>query len=129
LLPTPEDAPVPIAGDMTKTPGIWVRQILANPEECKGKYAMVATETLAIGEILKVWSEVTDRKGYYMEVSKKAYIDMWGIGGAELADQFKFGELVPDWLASYDNVSKEALGITSEAVGCKDAFESLKAFL
>ncbi|KAH7077502.1 hypothetical protein BKA63DRAFT_508404 [Paraphoma chrysanthemicola] len=129
LLPTSENTPIQIAGDMTKTPGIWVRQILANPKQCKGKYAMVATETLPMGSILDIWSDVTGRKGYYTEISNKVYADLWGIGGAELYDQLKFGELVPDWITSYDLVSKEELGITSEAPGCKLAFESLKPFL
>lgn len=114
---------------MTVTPGIWVRQILANPDKCKGKYAMVATETLSMGGILNLWSDVTGKKGYYTEISNKVYEDLWGIGGAELYNQLRFGELVPDWITSYNFVSKEELGITSEAPGCKSAFESLKPFL
>ena len=90
---------------------------------------MVATENLTIVGVLKLWSEVTGRTGFYVEASKETYENIWGIGGAELSDQFKFGKLVPDWFFSYDGVSKEELGITSEAPGCKDAFESLKAFV
>lgn len=97
IMPTLKDATIPVAGDMSKTPGTWVRQILAKPEESKYKYAMVATNTLTMGRILDLWSKMTALKGYYMEFSKKAYKDVWGVGDAEQCDLL-FGELVPDWM-------------------------------
>jgi hypothetical protein len=35
---------------MNITPGVWVRQILANPSVSQGKYASVAPETLSFTE-------------------------------------------------------------------------------
>lgn len=127
VLPTPRDAIISVAGDMAVTPGIWVRQILANPAKTKGRYAMVATEFLSFGEILRIWSEVTGRPSVYLEVGGKEYEEIWGVLGKELLDQLKFGELNPHWIDSYDALSAEELGITLDgAFGCRAAFESLK---
>jgi hypothetical protein len=90
---------------------------------------MVTTEILTIGGILKLWSEVTGRTAFYVKITAKDYEKIWGVAGAELYDQFKFAGLIPDWLSAYDGVSMEELGITSDGMGCKDAFESLKAIL
>ncbi|KAI8937499.1 hypothetical protein NX059_005217 [Plenodomus lindquistii] len=131
FVPTPADALVPTAGDLTVTPGIWVRQILANADKTRGKYAMVAPEVITFGEILKIWSEVSGKDSLYVEVSKQSFEDLWGIGGNEFGRQLHFGEVVPDWTAHLgsDYVSKEQLGITEQNIGVKAALESMKSSL
>ncbi|ORY04863.1 hypothetical protein BCR34DRAFT_591066 [Clohesyomyces aquaticus] len=132
MLPTPADALIPVSGDMNVTPGVWVRQILANPELSKGKYTMVAPEVLSFAEMLKIWSEVTGRPAVYVECSFEAYEELWGIGGKEIGVQFKYGEVVSDWTKTTSEgfVSMKELGITEEeAPGMKKALEGLKAFL
>ena len=112
---------------MGVNPGLWVRQILANPTKSLGKYANVAPEILSFGDILKVWSEVTGRQGVYVECSVEDFEKLWGVLGNELASQLKFGELVTDWNAGMKSgfVGPEELGI-AEAVGLKQALEALK---
>jgi len=116
---------------MTVTPGIWVRQILANHPKILSKYASVAPENMTFGEILQVWSEVTGREAVYFEVSKKQYEELWGIIGNELARKLEFGEVVSDWTAAQGDefLSMEDLGISEQGIGCKPALERLKEFL
>lgn len=130
MLPTPHDATIPVTGDMTITPGIWVRQILAYPEKSKRRYALVATEVLTFGEILKAWSEVTGRPSTYIHIGGKEFEEIWGVPGKELLDQLSFGEVAPDWPASSNTLSAEELGVTVDGTfGHRKAFESLKEFL
>jgi len=113
---------------MTITPGVWVRQILANPSVSHGKYANVAPETLSFGEMLKIWGEVTGRQTVYFNVSPKEYEDAYGVGGAELGDQLVFGELVTDWETGLELVGMEELGIKKEEVpGLRATIEGFKA--
>jgi uncharacterized protein YbjT (DUF2867 family) len=127
-LPTYADALVPTAGDLSVTPGIWVRQILANASKTLGKYAMVAPEVLTFGEILKIWTEVSGKECLLIEISKESFGELWGVSGAEFAAQLHFGEVVSDWTAHLgdDFVSKEQLGITDQNIGVKAALEAMK---
>ncbi|KAF2471148.1 NAD(P)-binding protein [Lindgomyces ingoldianus] len=130
MLPTPAESTIPVSGDMIVTPGIWVRQILALPEKTLGKYSIVAPEILSFGEMMKIWSEVTGRPGVYVQCSKEAYEEIWGLPGNEMAMQLKFGEEITDWMANFDWVNMEELGIKKEEVpGCKMALEGLKTLL
>lgn len=119
---------------MTVTPGVWVRQILANPSVSKGRYAHVAPETLSFGEILKVWSEVTGRPAEYIETTKESYAQLWGPPGKEFVDQLTFGEAVEPgvWDKEYKVLTPEQLGITKEeleGMGVRKALEGLKDHL
>ncbi|KAF2183958.1 NAD(P)-binding protein [Zopfia rhizophila CBS 207.26] len=130
LLPTPSTAKIPVSGDMTVTPGIWVRQILANPSKSLGKYADVAPEILTFGEMMEMWSEVTGRQGIFVECSQEDFEKIWGPAGNEMAMQFKFGELLDDWHEGYDFVGMEELEIKAEEVpGFRKAIEGLKGLL
>ena len=127
-MPSVPEALIPVAGDMAQTPGVWVRQILANPSLTHGKYANVAPEVLSFGEMLKIWSEVSGRRGVYVQASAKKFEEIWGVAGAELADQLVFGEVVSDWTVGLEMVGMEALGITKEdAPGFKATLEGFKA--
>jgi hypothetical protein len=115
---------------MNVNPGLWVRQILANPTKSLGKYANVKTEILSLEDILKVWSEVTGKQGVYVECSQEDYEKIWGVLGSEMASQLKFGEVVTDWNIGTKGgfVGPDELGIEG-AVGLKGALEALKGML
>lgn len=110
-------------------PGIFARQVLRNPEKTRqGKYVNVSTETLDWEQISHIWSEVAGEPLVNVEVSGATFSDMWGIFGAELADQYRFGE-VDEWTSLLGDkyVTPEAIGIAkSDMVGLKQAFEKLK---
>jgi hypothetical protein len=115
---------------MTVSTGIWVRQILANASNTKGKYAHVCTEFLSFGEMLEIWSTVTGKSAVFVECSAEEYEELWGVAGKEIAQQMKYGETVTDWDANAVGgfVSKKDLGIT-EDIGFKTSLESLKQLL
>ena len=93
--------------------GIWVRQILAKPDKTKGAYAGVFTEDLSWNEMLQIWSEVTGKPAQYVHCTTEEFNNVWGPAGEELCRQFKWGEMIPDWLTQTENyVSKEDLEIT-----------------
>lgn len=121
-----------MAGDMRTNPGVLVRQILARPEVTKGRYASVWSETISLQELLSIWSTVTGKEAVYVEVSPDTYAAMWGAGGQELVEMYKFCEAVDDWAEhrGTDLLSAEDLGIEKgELVGMQEALESLKNLL
>ncbi|KAJ4287573.1 hypothetical protein N0V90_012276 [Kalmusia sp. IMI 367209] len=127
IVPTPPDAVIPVSGDINITPGIWTRQIVANPDKTKGKYVDIAPETLSFGKMLEIYGEVTGRQTAYLQVSVKDFENVWGVGGKELADQLVFGEQFKSGWGSVNSVSKEDLGIKDdEWPGFRQTLEGLK---
>ncbi|KAF5007495.1 hypothetical protein FDECE_6183 [Fusarium decemcellulare] len=133
MLPTPKTTGIGISGDMTVTPGIWVRQILANPTLTLGKYASVEIEYLTYAEMVKIWSKVTGKRVVYLEVTPEEYEEFWGLVGNEFSLQLKFNSFIgPNWtnLVKDKFVTKEQLRIKpSEAVGFRETLELLKSQL
>lgn len=116
------------------TVGVWVRQVLANPQKSIGKYATVATEVLTFEQMLAAWSEVTGKPAVFVETSVEEYERIWGIPGREIAMQLKFGEQIDDWYEAYRGkggvLTQEELGIKPEEVsGFKYALEQVKSLL
>ncbi|KAI9666986.1 MAG: hypothetical protein M1831_001491 [Alyxoria varia] len=126
-LPTPPSAPMPVSGDMNINPGLVARAAIQQPQKTLGKYVDVTTEVMPLGDILKVWSQVTGKEAAFVETTYAGYESMWGPAGAEFADQLKFGETVTDWHAhiAKDFVSCEELGVEGQMVGLKGALEVL----
>ncbi|KAF2998437.1 hypothetical protein E8E13_000266 [Curvularia kusanoi] len=129
-LPTKPDAKILLSGDMTVNPGIWVRQILLTGERAFGKYANVALEKWTFQQMIDVWSEVTGRKGIFMETTIDAFTQLWGEAGHEIGLQMKFGEMCDPWEEDETFISPEDLGIDlKEVVGFTGTLESLKESL
>lgn len=115
-----------LTGDINVTPGIWVRQILANPEKSLGKYAAVFTEVKTFQEMMDDWMAVTGKRGVIVPVSNEVCIELWGPFGLDVARQLRFGEIHPDWTISVKDrfVGPEELGIKlEERLGHKHALE------
>lgn len=123
-----------MSGDMTKDPGVWARQILANPKLTHGKYAAVCTEVITLGEALSQWAVVSGKKGVYVQVKPEVIGNLFGLAGEEAVTGVLFGEAVSDWFGHVKEqglfVTKEELGIsTDEVSNFKERLESIKQFL
>jgi hypothetical protein len=123
-----------MAGDLSKEPGIWARQVLANPKLTHGKYVAVCTEVITLGEALKQWSVVSGKKGVYVEVKPEVVGEIFGLAGAEAVTGVLFGIAVPDWWAYAKEknlfVTKEELGISdAEVSNFKQSLEAVKGSL
>ena len=132
LQPVRPTTTLPMAGDMNINPGVVVRQILAHPEKSKGRYATVWSEIISMQELLDIWSTVTGKEAVYVQVPADTFATMWGAGGRELAEMFKFCEAVSDWTEHRrtELLSVEVLGIEKgELIGMQQSLESLKALL
>ncbi|KAL1390210.1 hypothetical protein HDK64DRAFT_327220 [Phyllosticta capitalensis] len=114
LVPSKKEAKVPTSGNMAVSPGVFVRQILANPSKTHGKYAAVCTEVCTLGGMLKTWSEVTGKAGVFMEIQVEDFAGLLGIAGREAALQLKFGEALDDW---YEHVKVKGEFVTMEELG------------
>jgi len=115
---------------MTINPGIWVRQILFAGDKAFGKYANVALEKWTFQQMIDVWSEITGRKGVFLETTIDAWTKLWGPAGNELGLQFKFGEMCDPWEESEVFISAEDLSIDpKEVVGFRGTLEGLKEVL
>ncbi|KAJ5060782.1 hypothetical protein J3E72DRAFT_190104 [Bipolaris maydis] len=134
MLPAPPSTLYPMAGDMSKDPGVWARQILANPKLSHGKYAAVCTEVLSLGEVLATWSEVSGKQGIYVEIKDHILGDLFGVPGEEFLTGVKFGVEVPDWWVQAKKqglfLTMEDLGISRDEVsGLRQSLEAVKEFL
>jgi hypothetical protein len=132
LIASKADASVLLSGDMTVTPGLWTRQVLATGAPAFGKYSNVALERWTFQQMLDTWSEVTGKKATYIQASMEEWTSLWGPMGTELALQFKFGEMCDPWdeknTEGREFISAEELGIKPEEVpGCKATLQGLMA--
>lgn len=129
-MPTKPDAKILLAGDLTTTPGVWVRQVLATGHKAYGRYANVALEKWSFQQMLDVWSEITGRRAVFVETTSDSWAKMWGPLGEELARQLKFGEMCDPWEETDEFISPAELGIREEEViGFRGALEKLKDLL
>ena len=134
MVPADPSTLYPMSGDMSKDPGVWARQILANPKLTHGKYAAVCTEVITLGEALSQWAVVSGKKGVYVQVKPEVIGNLFGLAGEEAVTGVVFGEAVPDWFAHVKEqglfVTKEELGISMDEVSdFKKSLESIKQFL
>ncbi|KAK5651926.1 hypothetical protein OQA88_11585 [Cercophora sp. LCS_1] len=126
-LPTKPDAKILLSGDMTVNPGVWVRQVLATGHKAYRKYANVALERWTFQQMIDVWSEITGKKGVFIETTAEAWTRLWGPAAAELSLQFKYGELCDPWEVTDEFISPAELGIDeNEVVGFRGTIEGLK---
>ena len=82
-------------------------------------------ETLSIGEILEIWSEVTKRPAVYVQVSSLQEFDnVWPKWGNELGIMMQFWEEYGEnsWSGEEILTSKE-LGIKEAFIGIRETFE------
>lgn len=127
IMPSRPDAKVLNSGDMSVNPGIWVRQILAKGASTFGKYSNVALEKLTFQEMMDIWSEVTGKKGVYINCTIDQYAAVWGPAGYELGLQFKYGEMVDPWEEREGHLGVKELGLdVNEVVGFRGVMEKLK---
>ncbi|RMZ67962.1 hypothetical protein GMOD_00004054 [Pyrenophora seminiperda CCB06] len=134
MVPADKKTPYPLSGDMTKDPGVWARQILAQPKLSHGKYAAVCTEVLTFEEQLSQWSEVSGKKGIYVEVKPEVVGQLYGLAGEEAVTGVLFGTAVSDWFRQAKEqgifVTKEELGIMPDEISTfKQSLEAVKQFL
>ena len=134
MVPSKPSTVYPMSGDMNKDPGVWARQILANPKLTHSKYAAVCTEVITLGEALSQWANISGKKGVYVEVKPEVIGQMYGIAGEEAVTGVLFGEAVKDWFGHVKEkglfVTKEQLGISMDEVSdFKKSLESVKQFL
>jgi hypothetical protein len=134
MVPANPSTLYPMSGDMSRDPGVWARQILANPKLTHGKYAAVCTEVLTLGEALSQWTLVTGKKGVYVQVKPEVIGELFGLAGEEAVTGVLFGVAVSDWFAHVKEqglfITKEQLGISMDEVSdFKKSLESVKQFL
>ncbi|KAF4302672.1 NAD(P)-binding protein [Botryosphaeria dothidea] len=134
LVASKSSANLPISGDMSKAPGVWVRQILANPQITHGKYAAVCIEVITLEQALSQWEEVSGKSAVFVQISPADFEKLYGLPGQEACMQQAFGEAVSDWYAHVREkglfVTKEQLGVsTDEVADFRGSLELVKEHL
>ncbi|MCJ1305246.1 hypothetical protein MMC08_008060 [Hypocenomyce scalaris] len=130
IQPCSADTVLPIAGDAGVNTGVYVRAILARPEvSLPAKYALVQTEALTMGQMLRVWERVTGKEAGFLECTLQEYDGLWPVLGKELGLQLRFNQAVPDWGGLREGmVTGGELGIREGLVGFEEALKGLVAF-
>lgn len=128
IIPSRPDAKILLSGDMTVTPGLWTRQILAKGQVTFGKYANVALEKWTFQQMNQTWGDVVGKRSVYVPCSAESWMDIWGPAGHELSLQFKFGEVCDPWEVKDGMfLSADDLGITAKMVpGFRETIEGMK---
>lgn len=119
---------------MSKAPGVWVRQILANPQITHGKYAAVCIEVINLEQALAQWEEVSGKSAVFVQIPPADFEKLYGLPGQEACMQQAFGEAVSDWYAHVREkglfVTKEQLGVsTDEVADFRGSLELVKQHL
>lgn len=132
MAPTSPDIKVLLAGDVSVNTGIWVRQVLAAGRRAQhGRVANVALERWTFQQMMDEWSRITGKPGVFVQCTGEAYERMWGPVGAELALQFRLGELCDPWAKTAltgEFLTPRELGIDEkEVVGFTDTIGKLHA--
>jgi len=127
----PSKTVTPSAGDVTINTGLFVSAIVAQPElTLPGKYAIVWTENITLGEQLKIWSEVTGKAAEYVQVDEETFIRVWGAEGGELNLNWKMFVSFPNWLKLKPGIlTGKDLGIEDKLIGTRQTLEALKPIL
>lgn len=112
---------------MSVNPGVWTRQVLHTGAKAYGKYANVALEKWTFQQMIDEWSAITGKNGVYVQTTEESWTKLWGDAGAELAAQFKWGEMCDPWEETENHISPEELGVDrAEVVGFQGTIEGLK---
>ena len=126
MQPVSPTVPILSIGDITKNLGKFTSAILAQPQVTHGKFVLAYVETIPIGQILEIWSEVTKKPAVYVQVSSlKQFDDVWPKWGHELGIMMQFWEEYGENSWSGEEVlSSKDLGIQETFVGIREAFEN-----
>ncbi|ORY10513.1 hypothetical protein BCR34DRAFT_664958 [Clohesyomyces aquaticus] len=95
-----------------------IERVFATGSLAYGKYANVALKKWTFEQMIIEWSEITGKRGVFMETTINAWTTLWRPPGNELSPQFKFVEVCDPWEENDEFISPEELGINrSEVVG------------
>ena len=126
MQPVSPTVPILSIGDITKNLGKFTSAILAQPQLTHGKFVLAYVETIPIGKILEIWSEVTRKPAVYVQVSSLEQFDnVWPKWGHELGIMMQFWEEYGENSWSGEEVlSSKDLGIKETFVGIRETFEN-----
>ena len=102
-----------IAGDVDHNVGSYVRAILANPSVSRRKNALVCTDSMPYADILKVWNEVSGKRGTYVGLTLEEGRSIFGAFGEEVGRQFRLNGAESDWGKAHEGemIGAQELGI------------------
>ncbi|KAL5341435.1 hypothetical protein BJX70DRAFT_358784 [Aspergillus crustosus] len=123
--PVGPSTPITTIGDQRKNVGLFVEEILRQPQLSKGRYVLAEVETLTQGEVLERWGKVTGNSTVYIPTSLETFDKLFPAWGLEMGVMLQYWEAVGAKSWSKPGVSvlkKEDLGIdASRLVGFDDA--------
>jgi hypothetical protein len=116
-----------IVGDIDHNVGSFVRAILANPSaSLPWKIALVCTDSMPYADILKVWNEVTGRRGTYVSLTMDQARSIFGPFEEEVGRRFRLNGAESDWCKAHNGqmTTWKGLGIEeSDLVDMRGSFE------
>ncbi|RDW90936.1 hypothetical protein BP5796_02101 [Coleophoma crateriformis] len=126
-MPASPTTPITTMGDTKENVGHYAMAILNKPTlTLPSKYVLAATETIAAGEMLKLWCEVTGKSALYLQVSLEDYDRLWPKWGKEVGLMIQFWEAAKEKSWAIDGLlTSDNLGVTNKLVGMEAVFKSL----
>ncbi|KAF4819927.1 NmrA-like family domain-containing protein 1 [Colletotrichum tropicale] len=126
--PSRADALLPAAGDVNYNTGVMVESILQAGANSHGKVAILVTEYISFMDMIRLWEKVTGKDAVYVELSDEAVAKLWGVAGEEIAAQFRWSELFPNWerVAGSEIITLDTLGVKEKLVGVEALLGKLR---
>ncbi|KAI1379333.1 hypothetical protein F4677DRAFT_464711 [Hypoxylon crocopeplum] len=82
LFPGSPSVPLTLVGDARTNIGLFVREILEQPQKTlPGKFVLAATDEMTMAELVSLWASVHGKKADCVQVDRKMYYDMWPMWG------------------------------------------------
>jgi len=126
---SPADTPIKTIGDASVNVGIFVRAILAQPEQTlKGRYVLAEYTEMTADEFLQAWAIAQGTKAQYVQTDEKTFFSIWPGWAEEISSMMQFWAWARErsW-SSEEYITKADLGIrTEDLVSPQQVFASLK---
>jgi hypothetical protein len=100
LYPSKASAQLNCAGDIAYNTGLIIEAILEHPAQTSGKVVPLVTDTFTMAEMTARFAAVTETRALYVELSDADMDAMFSVFGQEMAAQFRWSEVYPDWTAA-----------------------------
>lgn len=129
LMPVAGSVVIPSAGDISVNVGAFVKAILAQPQNTKGKYVACVADTITHEKLLEHWSAATGKRATFVQAAAADWNKAFGPAGEELYLNLKAFEENDKWYLDNAPLLAKDLGIESEIVNTENFLKNAKESL
>ncbi|KAK3389744.1 hypothetical protein B0H63DRAFT_464254 [Podospora didyma] len=124
------DTPLTTIGDVSVNLALFVRAIIAQPEKTYGQVVVASVDTYTADEMLQRWAAAKGLKAQFVQVSGKAFRELWPLWGEEMGVMMEFWDEAREdsWSASGSGGRKVLYKEDLAVEGLQSVDEAFKEF-